>query len=117
MKKAKIITIAVIILFAASAAGTFFVMQKPKGRIAEVVQDGKVLYTIDLNTAENRSFTVSYGDSSNTITVENGEIYVSDAECPDKICIKTGKLQCESLPIVCLPNRLIIRFKEGTEQN
>jgi hypothetical protein len=44
--------------------------------------------------------------------IEDGEICVSSAECPDKTCVKMGKLRSESLPIVCLPNHLIIRFAE-----
>ncbi|MBP1560301.1 MAG: NusG domain II-containing protein [Oscillospiraceae bacterium] len=112
MNKVKVIAAAVITVFAASVIGTALIMQKPESRVAEVVQDGKVLYTIDLSTVENQSFTVTYEGRSNTITVENGEIYVSAADCPDKICMKTGKLQYEGMPVVCLPNKLIIRFKE-----
>lgn len=112
MNKVKITAAAVITVFAASVIGTALVMQKPESKVAEVMQDGRVLYTIDLYKAENQSFTVTYEGRSNTITVENGEIYVSAADCSDKICMKTGKLQYEDMPIVCLPNKLIIRFKE-----
>ena len=41
---------------------------------------------------------------------KNGKIGVTDANCPDHYCMDRG--MCSSgTQIVCLPNRLIIRFK------
>ena len=37
--------------------------------------------------------------------------HVTDAGCPDKICVNHGELRTEMLPIVCLPNRLIITYR------
>ena len=34
------------------------------------------------------------------------------ADCPDQICVKTGKLQENGLPVVCLPHRLAIQWAE-----
>lgn len=86
-------------------------MQPPEERTVQIVQDGRVLYTFDLNTAENQSFRIETEDSYNIVTIENGEIFVSEAGCPDKTCMKSGMLRAENLPIVCLPNRLVIRFE------
>lgn len=117
MNRVKIIIIAVIVLFLAAAAGTVYVMRPSESRLAEVVQDGKVIYTFDLSTADDQTITVisADGSSSNTITICDGQISMSDAECPDKTCVKTGILRSESIPIVCLPNKLIIRFCDEEE--
>ena len=50
-----------------------------------------------------------------SIKIEKGDIYVSAADCPDHTCMKTGKLSQSGVPIVCLPNKLIIRYKEGAD--
>ena len=78
----------------------------------EVVSDGEVLYSLDLSDTEDTELVVTYGGSSNIIRIENGEIWVREADCPDQTCVEMGKLYSESLPIVCLPNHLIIRFAE-----
>lgn len=103
---------AVIVLFAISLVLCVWVLRPSKGQLVEVVSDGQVLYTFDLSKKESRYFTVFYGDSSNTICLEDGEIWVASAQCPDRTCVEMGKLHSESLPIVCLPNRLIIRYAE-----
>lgn len=108
----KLIIGALVIVFLISLILSIFILRPSKSRIVEVVQDNKVIYKLNLDTEENREIIVKYGDSSNTILIEEGEIRVSHAECPDKTCVNMGRLYSDSLPIVCLPNHLIIRFAE-----
>lgn len=69
--------------------------------------DGKLLYTLDLQTECTIQVNSQYG--SNAIAVKDGKIAVIHADCPDGYCIARG--WCSSgLQIVCLPNRLVIRF-------
>jgi hypothetical protein len=118
MNKKIIIMIAVAaLIFAASVIGTIYVYRPSESRIAVVLQDGNPIYKFDLDTAENQTIVVESpdGTSSNTIKIENGEISVSEADCPDGTCVKTGILRSEDIPIVCLPNKLVIRFSEDGE--
>ena len=47
-----------------------------------------------------------------TAAVQDGEIYMESAECPDQICVEHGPLRPGGTPIVCLPNRLSIQWIE-----
>ena len=75
---------------------------------AEISSHGSVVKTVDLRI--NQEFTIESGsDGYNVITVKDGKIGVSEATCPDHYCMKRGF--CNSgTEIVCLPNRLTIRF-------
>lgn len=117
MNKTKLIIFITAVVFVASAVLTFISMKPSEKNIVEVVQDGKIIYTFDLLTAENQEIKIPSpdGKSSNTVTISDGNICISDAECPDKLCVKSGFLKSESMPVVCLPNRLVIRF--GSEEN
>ncbi len=46
-------------------------------------------------------------DNGNTIVISNGSVYLSEADCPDLICVNAGKAS-PSHPVICLPNRVII---------
>ena len=74
---------------------------------AEIWSDGVLVETVDLYT--DRVFTVENGSGVNTITVENGKIAVTEANCPDHYCMQRGFCS-GGAQIVCLPNRLVIRF-------
>ena len=74
---------------------------------AEIYQNGKLLYTLDLTQDVQLTIQGEYG--TNVITVREGKIAVTEADCPDGYCMDRGF--CNSgAQIVCLPNRLVIRF-------
>ena len=54
------------------------------------------------------TFRIEDGEDWNEITVDKDGIHVSGASCPDKICMHTVWKGKGSLPIVCLPNHLVI---------
>ena len=35
---------------------------------------------------------------------------MEDADCPDKVCVKTGKIKNPGQTIVCLPHRTVIEI-------
>ncbi len=78
-----------------------------KAEFAQVYSDGKLLYTLDLRMDQER--TVESGFGTNVITVSGGKIAVTQADCPDGYCMKRGFCS-GGAQIVCLPNRLVIRF-------
>lgn len=77
-------------------------------RMAEIISDGKTVRFVDLHI--DTEFTVtSASGGKNIITVKGGKIGVTSATCPDHYCMERG--MCSSgTQIVCLPNKLIIRF-------
>ena len=74
---------------------------------AEIISDGKYVATVALS--EDRNFSVTTPLGTNTITVANGKIGVTQASCPDHYCMDRGMCS-RGAEIVCLPNKLIIRF-------
>jgi len=54
------------------------------------------------------------GGGHNVVTVKDGRIAVTQANCPDHYCMDRGFCNSGS-PIVCLPNRLVIEFSGEQE--
>lgn len=95
------------------ALSWFLLSHRTEGTVVQVIQDGTVIREIDLSRVSREySFVVDSADGgSNTVLVQPGRICISEADCPDKICVHQGWLTDESIPIVCLPHRLIILVK------
>ena len=75
---------------------------------AEITSGGEVIAAVDLGV--DQEFTVEApGGGSNTITVRDGAIAVTAADCPDHYCMDRGFCS-GGTQIVCLPNRLVIAF-------
>ena len=79
---------------------------------AEIWSDGKLVKTVNLGI--DQTFTVDAETGSKTIEVKDGAIRVMEADCPDHICMERGACS-GGAPIVCLPNRLVIRFAGAAE--
>ena len=48
--------------------------------------------------------------SVNTIRVENGAVFMLEANCRDGLCIRQGKMKNAAKTIVCLPHELVVRL-------
>lgn len=80
------------------------------GRIAVITRDGtkRAEVTLDKLT-EPQYFTFDDGIHI-TILAENGSIRFVEADCPDKICIKTGTLTTPGDQAICMPSKTIVRI-------
>lgn len=104
----------------AAAACAAFLFLRPGGEerpVARVTLAGEVLAEIDLSAVEEPySFTAEDGTGgTNTVLVEPGRIRVSEANCPDHICVAQGFISDGTVPIVCLPHQLMIEITGGGE--
>lgn len=79
---------------------------------AQIWSEGELLYTLPLDIDQTRTVVTDRG--TNVITVKDGKVAVTEADCPDGYCMDRGF--CRSgVQIVCLPNRLVIQFVGKTE--
>ena len=81
--------------------------QAPKQQVT-VIQEGRVVTVLDLSRDQTLTFTGSNG-GTNTVEIKNGKVAVTQASCPDHICMSMGPKN-SGAPIACLPNGLILRF-------
>lgn len=112
MKTKNILIIVCIVIFIAGLAGSLWLIFGPHGQTVQIIQDGKVLYTVDLEKSDDRTIETDYNGSKNIIQIKNHQISVKYADCPDQTCVKMGELKSNATPVVCLPNKLVIRFTE-----
>lgn len=113
--KSKVLTLLCVVILLVGIAGSVWMLKAPHSTQVNIVQDGKILYSFNLSTAEDQSLTVEYEGRINTIEIKEGRIRMLEAECPDKTCVHMGWLESGTLPIVCLPNHVSIEFTNGRD--
>lgn len=65
---------------------------------------------------ENRVVTVTgVGGGTNELHIEEGTVYLTDASCPDHLCVKQGAIRRAGESIVCLPNQVVIELRGEQE--
>ena len=55
-------------------------------------------------------------NGSNTIVIEDGRVYMKDADCPDKLCVHQGKIRNSNQCITCLPNKITITISSDNSE-
>lgn len=85
-------------------------------KIACIYQDNMLIKSVDLsNVTEDYDFEVTSGNHTNIIRIEKDRICVKSANCPDQVCTKQGYISDGIVPIVCLPNKLVIKIESKSE--
>ena len=111
------ILVFVLTAIVTAAIFLFFRLTAESGRKVVVTVSGEVYgeYSLDQN-AEYVISGVSGG--TNTLVIEDGYAYLREATCPDKLCVKKGKINTSVESIVCLPNEVVVSIsadEAGTE--
>lgn len=98
-------------LLAAAAVlwGIFSLKHKQPAVLLEISVDGQVVKELDLET-DTQITIPGAGGGSNTLVIEDGFAWVSEATCPDKVCIHQGKISLSGEMVVCLPNKMIAKI-------
>lgn len=96
--------ILVLIVLVVGFAGLIFLNSADKGKTATIKVDGEAVETLLLNEDTSVEF------NNVVIACENGEIYVKESTCTDKVCMRSGKISKSGEGIICAPNRVSIEI-------
>ena len=102
--KGDLLIVGIILLLAA----TFFLINVIRDRQSS--GEGSVLVIRD------GSVTASY-PLYNLLMIRNGSAEISDANCPDKICVRSKAITRDGESIICLPHRLVLSVHSERESD
>ena len=110
MKKKDIIIIALALL----AAGALYLVSQvslgSKASSVVVTVDGSEVLRRPL--AMEGRYEIAQDDGSlNVIRVEDGAVYMEEANCRDGLCIRQGKMRNGAKTIVCLPHKVVVQLE------
>ena len=88
----------------------WFLLRQDGGTVI-VEQNGQE--TARYALSEDRTVRIEGEGGYNLLVIEGGEVYLSEADCPTQLCMKTGKIRYAGQSIVCLPHKLAVRIKGG----
>ena len=105
------IILAAAIVIIAAAGLMLWRVNRAEGVSVAVNIDG--VQTAVYPLAEDREVVIPTGDDGehrNVLVIRDGKAYISQADCPDEICVKTRAAAYVGETIVCLPHKLVIEI-------
>lgn len=113
LKPIDLILIAVLLL--GGAGFWFYSKQSTKSAAAVIYIDGEIYRKIELEKVD-KAYELELPCSPQaTLLVETGAISFHKAECSDKVCINTGKLEKRGDTAACLPASVVVTVENGEE--
>ncbi len=109
-KKNDVVLIIVILCVALSSLFLYIKFGREDAAKVVVTVDGKVKGTYSLLDY----MEVEVGET-NTFVIENREVKMKEANCPDQICVHHKAISKNKETIVCLPNKVVIEITTGEE--
>ena len=88
-------------------------LTKQDGAYVVVKVDGKEVARYSLSEDD----TYELNGGTNILRIEGGKAYLTDANCPDHLCVNQGKIDQTGETITCLPNRLTVTVVGADDEN
>lgn len=81
--------------------------------VLEIRISGELYGTYDLNQNQTIRLQNQYG--SNTLSIQNGAVSMTESDCRNQICVQTGPIEAPGQMIVCLPHELIAEITASSD--
>lgn len=109
-KKSDIIILLLILSISAVSWAAYRYFFSAKRTKAEIYYNNRLVETIDLNSGIDRTFSIPQNRNVIFHQYSDGSIRFEKSDCPDKICVNTGRLKTVGQTAACIPNGIFLKI-------
>ncbi len=110
MKKNDWLLALTIIIMSGIGFVLFFYLGTASAGLVKITVDGEIYGTYSLET--NQEIKINH---TNRLVIKDGNADMTDADCPDHICVNHMPISKNKETIVCLPNKVIVEIVGGED--
>lgn len=114
MKKNDIKLLIGILLVTLAVFVAYRLLYTHTGDTVQITVDGKLTKTLPLN--HTATYTIQTESGKNILQIRNGFASITDADCPDKLCVHQEKISKQGQTLVCLPHKVIVSISSSGRQ-
>ena len=110
VKKTDMIIIGVILVFAVLFMVLYRTKFSDQPAVAEIYYYSDLVETVKLDKKVDKIFSIPQNSHVVFHLYEDGTLRFEESDCPDKVCINTGKIGMVGQSAACLPNGLVVKI-------
>lgn len=115
ISKNDIIFIVILVVLVGGVAMFFSLRPQNAGAQVVVTVDGEEYGRYSLNEDTEVPIELE-GVTTNLLIIKDGEADMTEADCPDKLCVHQKAISKNHETIVCLPNKVVVEIT-GSEES
>lgn len=109
MKRLEVLIILITLALAGIIQGiNHYIINNDSGKYVNIYKDGKLYTSLKIN--ESKTIVIKDKEDYNIVVVENGKVYMKDANCKDKVCVNSGIITGAGQSIICLPHKIVVEI-------
>jgi len=121
MKRELYLLLVIILAVCGFSLANRFLFSAPGANVEVAIVDRDSSKTVveTFPLSQNRSFPIvtepSHDDEpegTNLLVIQDGQVWISEANCPNQDCVKKGKISMNGEMLVCLPHRVTVSIVE-----
>lgn len=106
--KKDIIVVSILLIVALGCYLYFNATNNKSVGYVQVYREDSLIKSYRIN--QDGKYEIKTENDFNEIIIENGSVFMKDANCPDKLCIKQGTISKNGESIICLPHKLVVKI-------
>lgn len=110
-KKKDLILIGVLLVLSLAGLVIVHFVQRQSGATVTITVEGQTYGTYPLE--QSQTIEVADDKGYNKIIIEDGYVYMAEADCPDQYCVKHSAIRNNHETIICLPHELVVEISGG----
>lgn len=115
-RKTDIIIIGILLLFSLIYYVAYSHSVEDRPARAEIYYYSLLVETIDLDMGIDKTFSIPQNQNVIFHLYTDGSIRFEESDCPDHVCVNTGKLKMIGKYAACLPNGIILKIVPAGER-
>lgn len=116
MKKNDILLIIILLIMGLGIGVGYGYMHRENGTYVLITVDSKEYKRLPLDKNTQVDIPGANG-GTNRLIIKNGEATISQADCPDKLCVHQAAIKKNGESLVCLPHKVVIKvIADNTEK-
>lgn len=105
LTKMDLIVMAVIALASVTVMAAALFYPRAEGAFVQITVAGEVTERLPLS--EDTVYQIEGVGGTNTLMIVDGEVKMTDADCPDALCVRAHGIRHTGEQIICLPHQVI----------
>lgn len=114
--KKEVILLLIIFVVIVIVALVFYGKSRETGDKVIVTVDNEEYGVYSLSEAQEIPIEIN-GEVANYLVIKDGYADVTDANCPDHLCVNMKSISLDGETIVCLPNKMIVEIESKDNQS
>lgn len=106
--KSSILLLLLLILTGIAISFSYSFLHQKKGATVVITINGKMYRSLPLNTPCTLDIPGTSG-GFNRLVIKKGKASITDADCPDKLCVHQASISHNGESLVCLPHKVIVK--------